>query len=462
MSGISYVAKIGFNMQIELFNTLGHKKETFEPRKDKYVSMYHCGPTVYNTPHIGNYRTFVLADILRRVFEFNGYNVDQVMNITDVDDKTIRGSRAENLPLKVFTEKYEKLFLEELKSLNILTPKHITRATDYIQSMIEMIEILLNKGIAYVANDGIYVSIEKVPNYGELADLDLTKLSKERIANDSYDKDNARDFAVWKFKTIDDGEVSWKAPFGEGRPGWHIECSAMSRAILGNTIDIHTGAIDLIFPHHTNEIAQSECATGEEFVRYWLHGAFINISDEKMAKSANNFYKLSDLVDMGISPLGYRYWLLTAHYRSPINFTEEAVIGAQTALIKMIRLIMMMPEGGKIDSDYVSKFNKEINDDFNLPKALALAWTLIADQKVNDADKRATLEKFDEVFGFNIKNLPENRPEEVPEEIKALAEMREAARKEKDWAKSDALRKEINERGYDIMDAGDNFKIVER
>lgn len=449
-------------MQIELFNTLGHKKETFIPRKDKYVSMYHCGPTVYNTPHIGNYRTFVLADILRRVFEFNGYNVDQVMNITDVDDKTIRGSRAENLPLKVFTQKYEKLFLEELTSLNILTPKHITRATDYVQSMIEMIEVLLNKGIAYVANDGIYVSIEKVPNYGELADLDLDKLSKERVVNDSYDKENARDFAVWKFKTIDDGEVSWKAPFGEGRPGWHIECSAMSRAILGNTIDIHTGAIDLIFPHHTNEIAQSECATGEQFVRYWLHGAFVNISDEKMAKSANNFYKLSDLIEMGISPLGFRYWLLTAHYRSPVNFTEEAVIGAQTALIKMIKLIMAMPDGGKIDQIYLEKFNKEINDDLNLPKAIALAWTIISDQNISDADKKATLIRFDQVFGFNFNNLPKDKPEEIPKEIKVLAELRENARKDKDWAKADALRKEINERGFDVMDSGDNFKIVER
>ena len=449
-------------MQIELFNTLGHKKETFIPRKDKYVSMYHCGPTVYNTPHIGNYRTFVLADILRRVFEFNGYNVDQVMNITDVDDKTIRGSRAENLPLKVFTQKYEKLFLEELTSLNILTPKHITRATDYVQSMIEMIEVLLNKGIAYVANDGIYVSIEKVPNYGELADLDLGKLSKERVANDSYDKENARDFAVWKFKTIGDGEVSWKAPFGEGRPGWHIECSAMSRAILGNTIDIHTGAIDLIFPHHTNEIAQSECTTGEQFVRYWLHGAFVNISDEKMAKSANNFYKLSDLIEMGISPLGFRYWLLTAHYRSPVNFTEEAVIGAQTALIKMIKLIMAMPDGGKIDQIYLEKFNKEINDDLNLPKAIALAWTIISDQNISDADKKATLIRFDQVFGFNFNNLPKEKPDEIPKEIKVLAELRENARKDKDWAKADALRKEINERGFDVMDSGDNFKIVER
>jgi cysteinyl-tRNA synthetase len=384
------------------------------------------------------------------------------MNITDVDDKTIRGSRAENLPLKVFTQKYEKLFLEELTSLNILTPKHITRATDYVQSMIEMIEVLLNKGIAYVANDGIYVSIEKVPNYGELADLDLDKLSKERVANDSYDKENARDFAVWKFKTIDDGEVSWKAPFGEGRPGWHIECSAMSRAILGNTIDIHTGAIDLIFPHHTNEIAQSECATGEQFVRYWLHGAFVNISDEKMAKSANNFYKLSDLIEMGISPLGFRYWLLTAHYRSPVNFTEEAVIGAQTALIRMIKLIMAMPDGGKIDQIYLEKFNKEINDDLNLPKAIALAWTIISDQDISDADKKATLIRFDQVFGFNFNNLPKDKPEEIPKEIEVLAELRENARKDKDWAKADALRKEINERGFDVMDSGDNFKIVER
>ncbi len=446
-------------MEIQLYNTLTRNKETFKPLKQGEVSIYNCGPTVYDTPHIGNYRTFIMNDLIRRVFEYNDYKVDQVMNITDVDDKTIRRSREEKIPLKELTLKYEKLFIEESEKLNLKRPDHLIRATEYIPAMIELVGTLLANGIAYKASDGVYVNIEKVKDYGTLAKLDLSHDSHERIANDEYDKENARDFAVWKFKTPDDGDVSWDTPFGAGRPGWHIECSAMAMNVLGPTIDIHTGGIDLIFPHHTNEIAQSESATGQPFVHYWLHGAFMTVSDEKMAKSKKNFLKLGDLLDETISPLAYRYWLLTAHYRSPVNFTFEAVRAAQTALIRLLQLVGTYPEGGKIDSSYKNRFQEFINDDLDVPQAIALAWELVKDSNVSEPDKRATLIDFDKVFGLKLDSAPRIEEEKIPEEIVALAEAREEARQTKDWKKADALRHEIESRGFTIKDETTGFKL---
>jgi cysteinyl-tRNA synthetase len=446
-------------MDIQLYNTLSRKKEVFKPLKAGEVSMYHCGPTVYNTPHIGNYRTFVTNDLIRRVFEYNNYSIKQVMNITDVDDKTINGSKAEGLSLHDFTSKYEKLFLEEIESLNIKTPEHLTRATDYIESMVRLVSTLLDKNIAYVAKDGVYLAIDKVKDYGALANLDLTKVTKERISNDEFDKENPRDFSLWKFKTEEDDSNYWQAPFGEGRPGWHLECSTMAMDVLGATIDIHTGGADLIFPHHTNEIAQSECVSGKQFVHYWMHIAFVNVGNEKMAKSKGNFFKLSELLDQAISPLSYRYWLLTAHYRSPVNFTFEAVHGAQNALIRLMKTVVSYPKGGKVIGEYKDKFQSCINDDLNTASALALAWELIADTKQNDADKRATLLDFDRVFGLKLDTVPEPSTEEVPPEILALGEAREEARKNKDWEKADALRKEIEDRGYMVKDGADGVEI---
>lgn len=449
-------------MVIKLFNTLSREKEAFKPLKKGAVSMYNCGPTVYDTPHIGNYRTFVMNDILRRIFEYNEYRVTQVMNITDVDDKTIKKSRAEGIPLKEFTIKYEKLFLYGLTSLNIELPHHLTRATEYIQEMIELVQTLLDKGVAYKADDGVYIAISKIKNYGALAKLDLNSISKERIANDEYDKEDARDFAVWKFRSPEDGDVSWEAPFGAGRPGWHIECSAMSMKILGPTIDIHTGGQDLLFPHHTNEIAQSESATGKSFVRYWVHGAFMDVSNEKMAKSKGNFVKLEDLLDESISPLAFRYWLMTAHYRSPVNFTFDSVKAAQIALIKFMAAVAVYPDGGKIDQSYKDRFTGFVNDDMDMPKAIALSWELIKDPKVSLADKRATLLDFDRVFGLKLAEAPRFKEEPVPEEIKALADAREEARKAKDWKKADALRVEIEARGFEVNDTPEGPRIIPR
>lgn len=462
-------------MNIQIFNTLSREKEIFKPLRAGEVSMYNCGPTVYDTPHIGNYRTFVMGDILRRVFEYNGYKVTQVMNVTDVDDKTMKRSRAEGIPLKELTIKYEKLFLYGLTSLNIQLPHHLTRATEYIGDMVKLTEALLEKGVAYKVEDGIYLRISSINNYGALAGfkralearadsqiIARTQPEHSRVRNDEYDKENARDFALWKFKKPEDGDVSWPAPFGEGRPGWHIECSAMSMKLLGQTIDVHTGGQDLLFPHHTNEIAQSESATGKPFVKYWVHGAFMDVSNEKMAKSKGNFVKLEDLLEEKVSPLSFRYWLMTAHYRSPVNFTLDSVKAAQNALIKFMAAVAVYPDGGNIDQGYRERFLAFINDDMDMPKAIALAWELIKDPGVAPADKRATLLDFDRVFGLKLAEAPRFKEEPVPTEIQALADAREEARKAKDWKKADALRTEIEARGFEVDDTEKGPRITSK
>lgn len=453
-------------MTLHIHNTLSGKKEEFKPLKPGAVSMYHCGPTVYDRVHIGNIRTFVMNDIIRRVFEYEGYKVTQVMNITDVDDKTIRRSQEEKKPLAEVTLHYETLFLGDIHSVNILTPHHLLRARDHINEMIEMISILLENDKAYQTRDGIYFSIGLSKGYGELARLNLQNEVRERIANDEYEKENPRDFALWKFRTPEDGDVYWDAPFGQGRPGWHIECSAMATRILGPTLDIHTGGIDLIFPHHTNEIAQSEAATHEHFVNYWIHGGFMNVEDTKMSKSKGNFLKLADIEEMGISPLAFRYWLLTSHYRTPVNFTHEALIGAQNAYIRLVETFMRLQEvehehvhAVAHPRNYAQEFKERISDDFDMPGAVALMWDMIKDHSLESHEKIELLLSFDKVFGLGLHAVDILRKEEIPFEVKALAEAREEARKAKEWDKSDALRKEILARGYEVIDEKDGFRL---
>ncbi len=458
------------HMLIQIHNTLSGQKEGFKPLEENKVGIYSCGPTVYDTAHIGNLRTYVSNDLIRRIFEYNGYFVKHVMNITDIDDKTIQKSQEKKISLEELTRHYETLFIADLHSLNILTPNRVLRATDHIKEMIEMISILLEKGIAYQTKDGIYFSIGLFKDYGKLAKLKIdatdTTTLKERISNDEYEKENPRDFALWKFYSESDGEVFYEAPFGKGRPGWHIECSAMSTWALGPTIDIHTGGTDLIFPHHTNEIAQSESATEEHFVNYWVHCAFMNVNDDKMAKSKGNFLKLSDIEDAGISPLAFRYWLMTSHYRSQVNFTIEAVKGAQTAFIRLIEAFVRF---GEVTNEHVhsssrnykEEFLKKINDDFNMPEALALTWELIKDHSVEAKEKIALMLDFDKVFGFGLKAVMDMK-EEIPQEIRALAEIREEARKNKEWEKSDALRIEIESRGFEIKDTDESFQISKK
>ncbi len=462
-------------MAIKIYNTLTSQKEDFRPLVDGKVGIYTCGPTVYDSVHIGNLRSFLMSDIIRRVFEFNNYFVTQVMNITDVDDKTIKKSRDQNISLNELTRHYENIFMNDIHSMNILTPNRILRATDHINEMIEMISILLEKGIAYQSKDGIYFSIALSKNYGQLAKLkfdatDSSKL-KERISNDEYEKENPRDFVLWKFTSEDDNGNSWDAPFGNGRPGWHIECSAMSIKALGQTIDIHTGGADLIFPHHTNEIAQSECATDKNFVNYWMHGAFMNVNDTKMAKSKGNFLKLSDIEDSGISPIAFRYWLFTSHYRTQVNFTIDAVKSAQNAFVRFVESFVRLNEvehehihASANPINYREEFLNRINDDFNMPEALALAWELIKDHTIEADEKVRLLLDFDRVFGFGLRAIIEMKNDEnsiIPVEITALAEAREDARKNKEWDKADALRSEITQRGYEIKDGSDGkFTIV--
>ena len=463
-------------MGIHIYNTLAETKEEFVPLRKGQVDIYNCGPTVYDTAHIGNFRTNVLYDIVRRVFEYEGYLVTQVMNSTDVDDKTIKRSRDEKRNLLELTRHFETVFLADLHSLNILTPHRFLRATDYIKDMIEMTSILLEKGVAYPTRDGIYFSIGKFPEYGKLAKIKLDAEVRERISNDEYEKENPRDFALWKFYSHDDGEVVWDAPFGKGRPGWSIECSAMATRALGPTIDIHAGGIDLLFPHHTNEIAQSEAATGKPFVRYWVHGAFMNVSDEKMSKSKGNFLKLKDLEDAGISPLAYRYWLLTSHYRSQINFTLDAVKGAQNAFVRLVEAFIDFSLTKHIHDDhhhhhavvaepvdYKAEFRKAITDDFNMPEAVALVWKLLKDQAVEPEEKSKLMLDFDKVLGLGLAAVLEMTREEaevaLPVEITALVSAREEARTTKEWEKADALRKEIEARGYTLKDTDEGPQV---
>ncbi len=463
-------------MDIYLHNTASGEKEKFVPNTANKVSIYNCGPTIYDSVHVGNLRAFVMADILRRIFEYNDYNVTQVMNLTDIDDKTIRVSKERGISLLELTRHFEKVFIDDIHALNIQTPHKLLRATEHINEMIQMTSKLIDLDIAYVSKDGVYFSIAKFTRYGDLAKLkidatDITTL-KERINNDEYEKENPRDFALWKFYTEDDGEVFYNAPFGRGRPGWSIECSAMAIKALGESIDIHTGGIDLVFPHHTNEIAQSEAYTGKKFVNYWIHNEHVNINDQKMAKSKNNFLKLADLIDQGISPIAYRYWLLTSHYRSKINLSIEAVKGAQTAYIKLVETFMRLHEvehehihAVLENRDYKNEFHKSINDDMNTAGAIAIVWEMIKDHSIESKDKIAMLLDFDKVLGLGLNAVSEMRKsgemqkEKIPDEITVLAEARQEARKNKEWDKADALRKEIESRGYEVRDVGDGYEI---
>ncbi len=439
-------------MEIYLHNTLSGDKEKFAPLKEGMVTMYNCGPTVYDYAHIGNFRTFILSDVLRRMFKYNKYEVDGVMNITDVDDKTIKKSMSEKVSLKKLTRKYEKLFFSDLKSLNIKKPTKTPRATDSIADMILLIEKMLANGTAYKSSDGVYFDITKSVGYGKLANLNLENTAKERIANDEYDKANARDFSLWKFYTKEDGKVFYDAPFGKGRPGWHIECSAMSMKDLGETIDVHTGGQDLIFPHHTNEIAQSEAVTGKKFVNYWIHGGFITVDGKKMSKSLGNIYTLENLKEKKLDPLSYRYFVLGAHYSGMLNFTWEAVDGAQTALKRLRNLVQNLTEdSGKKNtgSKYKKLFKEYINGDLNTPKALALVWDLIKDETVSDSTKKKLILNFDKVLGLELDKVEKF---EIPENVQTLIKERDLARSQKDFAKSDEIRKQIENLGFEVKD----------
>lgn len=440
-------------MPLKLYNTLTRKKEIFKPIKEDKVGIYGCGPTVYNYVHIGNHRTNLLNDFIRRSLKFLGYKVTFVMNTTDVDDKTIKGSKKEKSSLKDFTRRYEKIFLEDIQSLNIEKPDYMPRATENITEMIKLIKELLCKNYAYKTSDGIYFSVKKFKDYGKLAQLKNINAVKERISNDEYDKENIRDFALWKFYTKEDGDVFWETDIGKGRPGWSIECSAMSMKILGETIDIHTGGADLVFPHHTNEIAQSECVTGKKFVNYWIHGGMLTMK-EKMSKSLGNVIYLKDIIEKNYSPLDYRYFCLSKHYRAPLEFSWENLTAAKNSLRRLKNILNELKKSeqkaNQKNIDLAKKqFIKFINDDFNLSRGLAYTWEILRDERLTDSEKYKIVLEFDKVFGLDLEKEEEIN---VSKEIKDLIEKRKKAKAEKDFTTADKYRDEIKEKGFSIED----------
>lgn len=454
-------------MDIYLHNTLTNKKEKFEPITSGTVSMYNCGPTVYHYAHIGNLRAYILADTLRRVFEYNGLKVKQVINITDVghlvtdadegEDKMRKGAAREGKSIKEIADFYTDAFLEDLKHLNVETLGTIfPKATEHISEQIELIKKLEAKGYTYQTSVGVYFDTQKFPAYGKLGNIDIKGLREGARVEINTEKKSPTDFALWKiFQGEGTREHEWESPWGRGYPGWHIECSAMSMKYLGETFDVHTGGIDHIPVHHNNEIAQSEAGTDKPFVHYWLHGAFVNIEGGKMSKSDNNFLRLQTLIDKRISPLAYRLWLLGGHYSTPLHYSDEAMVGAENSYQKIkSRFPDLGTETGEVISGHSEAFLKLINDDLDTPKALALFWQVFYGD-YPDADKRATLLNFDKVLGLDLASI---KVLEVPIQIKNLIQEREIARAKNDWARADKIRFEISQLGFRVEDTQDGPK----
>ena len=461
-------------MGLRLFNTLSRSLEDFAPRDPggKRVDLYCCGPTVHNFAHIGNFRTFVFADLLRRYLEFKGCEVRHVMNITDVEDKIIKSVGASGSTLAEYTRRYETAFLEDFRALGCTLPHHSPRATEHIPEILTLIESLLAKGLAYRASDGsIYFNIEAYRSaghrYGQLIHLNFDAMRPgERVKADDYDKESLSDFALWKARVPEDGAVFWASPWGEGRPGWHIECSAMSMKLLGASFDLHLGGEDLIFPHHEDEIAQSEGAglqaPGERFVKYWLHAAHLLVDGKKMSKSLGNFYTLRDLLGQGFTGREIRFLLLTAHYRAPFNFTLENLAGARTALGRIDECFAKLREiAGQTpaapDAKLLADFTAALDDDLNVSAAWGglFGWVREVNRSL-DAGKvtaeeassaLAAWQRIETVFAVGQK--PEA---EAPPEIAALLEDRQAARRAKDFKRADAIREQLKTAGWIIED----------
>ncbi len=464
-------------MALVLYNTLTRKKEVFTPLKDKQIGLYTCGPTVYAYAHIGNLRTYIFEDILKRVLLWNGYKVKHVMNITDVghltsdadtgEDKMEVGAARERKTAWEIAAFYTKAFKTDLKALHVLEPDVWCKATDHIKEQIALVQQLEKKGFTYRTEDGIYFDTSKLKDYGKLAKLDLEGL-KAGARVDAREKRNVTDFALWKFSPSGQKrQMKWRSPWSErGFPGWHLECSAMAMKYLGETFDIHCGGIDHIPVHHTNEIAQSESATGKSFVCYWLHGAFLALEKEKMAKSGGNFVTLQTAVEKGYDPLDYRYFCFTAHYRSQLTFSWEALTSARAALHTLKERYLEFRDDTRNVSEndhyatlYLKKFEEAIYDDLDMPKALALLWGVVKHKEMNNAEKRRLLEVFDMVFGFGLTGLKKEKLN-IPKSVALLAKEREEARKKKDWERADKLRKKIEEHGYAIQDLPEGYRLV--
>jgi len=450
-------------MTISLFNSLTGTQEKFKPIKKGLVDMYNCGPTVYDRQHLGNLRSAVIWDLLRRLFELDGYEVNQVVNLTDFghlssdedegEDKMAKGLRRENLAftlesMRTLAEKYAAIYVEDRKKLNCLLPTNLPFASDHIQESIELIKKLEEKDLTYKTSDGIYFDTSKIKNYIKFGPEEVAEKGESRIVKNP-EKKSDRDFAVWKFAT--DKKIGWGSPWGVGFPGWHIECSVMSNKYLGETFDIHTGGIEHKPIHHTNEMAQSESASGKPMASFWLHNEHLILPDGKMAKSKGNSITLKDLEDKKIDPLSLRLLFLQANYRSPQIFSWDSLQASRNALLKIRNFLNEKIENGKPIQKYISEFKKIIGDDIDTPNALALAWKIIKNEKEEKKNRIATILEFDKVFGLNLKNY-KSPIIEIPEKIKNLLELREKARKEKDFKRADEIRDEIQKNGFSVND----------
>jgi cysteinyl-tRNA synthetase len=458
-------------MSLRFHNTLHHAVEEFRPLQPGQIGLYTCGPTVYDFPHIGNYRTFVFEDLVKRYLLYSGYRVKHVMNLTDIDDKTIRKAAQQGVSLEQVTTPFIDAFFSELKTLNVVLADVYPRATAHIAEMVELIEELLAKGFAYRKGDSIYFSIARFPDYGRLANLDMANLKPGvSVDLDEYEKEAVQDFVLWKGQKP--GEPSWDTAVGPGRPGWHIECSAMSAKYLGRRFDIHMGGVDNIFPHHENEIAQSECANGEPFVNYWVHCQHLVVENRKMAKSAGNFYRLGDLLEKGVEPMAVRYLLLATHYRKLLNFTFAGLEGAHQALQRLRNFVSTLREQhtapgetafvtGWVDENETA-FRACMDDDFNISGALGVLFEFV--HRVNgESDKLrqgdvarilAFVERLNSVLGV----LETAGAAELEPELADLLQQRQQARRDRDFARADALRDELKRRGITLMDSPDGMK----
>jgi cysteinyl-tRNA synthetase len=464
---------------LRLFNTESRTLEEFVPLSPKLVKIYTCGPTVYDYMHIGNLRAYVFADTLKRTLQYNGYNVNHTINFTDFghltddadagDDKMMKGLKREGMDIslesmRILSDRFIKAAKDDLEAMNILEPNQFARASDYVKEEIKLIETLEEKGYTYKTSDGIYFDISKFPTYGRLGNIDIEGLQSGARIQVNTEKRHPADFAVWK-----NGDLGWNSKWGKGFPGWHIECSAMAFATLGKQIDIHTGGVDNIATHHNGEIAQSESATGKQFSKYWMHSEHIQINNEKIAKSQGNGIILKDLVEEGFSGEDYRYWLLTSHYRSKVNFSREALSASKQALTRLKKQLFEQwaDEKGKLNSAYLQAFINAINDDLNTPKAIALIWDLLKDDSLTPGEKKMTIIEFDSVLALGLSKPAEEillslgfiAPHELPEEITQIVEEREAARITRNWTEADRLREALSLKGYAVEDTSEGPKL---
>ena len=460
---------------LKLFNTLSRKKETFKPITAGLVKLYTCGPTVYNFAHIGNLRTYLFEDFLKRVLLYNNLRVQHVMNITDVghltsdadtgEEKMELASKREGKSAWELAEKYTKAFKRDLERLHILHPNIWSKATDHIKEQIELVSKLEEKGYTYVIpEDGVYFDTSKFKKYGKLAKLKIKGIKAGARVALSEGKRNQTDFAIWKFSPKDKKrQMEWESPWGKGFPGWHIECSAMSMKYLGNRFDIHCGAVDLIGTHHSNEIAQSESVTGKKWVNTWMHGEFLLVSKGKMAKSAGTFITLQDLMDKGYDPLDYRYFDLGSHYRSKLNFSDEALDGARNALKALKEKVREFREkhtkqSGPSYNKHKADFLDAINDDLNTPVALRVMWAVVRDNDLGTHERLELLQDFDRVLGLGIADWVKETAVPLAPKLQKLVDDREKARKDKDYARSDEIRKQLLKEGIYVEDTPDGQK----